>query len=91
MRYHALLSLLAVYAFAAPLLQLRDNTASLDGGKDLDKAYKQMQKSYNNAMKEYTKAAGKSSNDLTKAYAEYAKQVGDLTNDACEPYISNDQ
>jgi hypothetical protein len=86
MRLYALSSLLAVFAFAAPLLQPRDSLDSLDGpnAKNLDKQFKQMGKAYDNAMKEYTKAAGKSGQDLTKAYADYAKTVGQLANDASE-------
>jgi hypothetical protein len=82
MRIHALFSLLAFSAYAAPLLQPRDNLDSLDGGKDLEKAYKQMGKAYENAMKEYSKSAGKSGQDLTKAYSDYAKAMSQLANDA---------
>lgn len=84
MRYHTLLSLLAITAYASPLLQLRDNAASLDDGKDFDKAYKQMGKAYDTAMKEYSKAAGKSSAEFGKAYSEYAKAAGNLADDACK-------
>lgn len=78
MRYHALLGLLAVSAYAAPLLQPRDNNPS----KDFEKAYKQMGKAYDNAVKEFNKSAGKGGGDLSKAYSEYAKQAGELAEDA---------
>lgn len=84
MRLHAILSLLAAYALAAPLIQQRDNLDSLDGPKDHDKGFKQMGKAYENAMKEYGKQTGKSGQDLAKAYQEYAKTAGQLATDACK-------
>jgi hypothetical protein len=88
MRIHALFSLLALSAYAAPLLQPRDNLDSLDGVKDLEMAYKQMGKAYENAMMEYSKSAGKSGQDLTKAYADYAKAMTQLANDASKFVLS---